>query len=34
MPDTPGWGIAPNEEALKAHPPKERGGLDYGRKTT
>jgi L-alanine-DL-glutamate epimerase-like enolase superfamily enzyme len=32
MPDTPGWGINPNEEALKAHPPKERGGLDYGRK--
>jgi L-alanine-DL-glutamate epimerase-like enolase superfamily enzyme len=22
MPDTPGWGVAPNEEGLKAHPPK------------
>ena len=32
LPDTPGWGIAPNEEALKAHPPKDRAGLDYGRK--
>jgi len=32
LPDTPGWGIAPNEEALKAHPPKQREGLDYGRK--
>jgi L-alanine-DL-glutamate epimerase-like enolase superfamily enzyme len=32
MPDTPGWGIAPNEEALRAHPPKQREGLDYGRK--
>ena len=32
LPDTPGWGIAPNEEALKAHPPKQREGLDYGRR--
>ena len=32
LPDTPGWGIAPNEEALRAHPPKRHGGLDYGRK--
>jgi L-alanine-DL-glutamate epimerase-like enolase superfamily enzyme len=32
LPDTPGWGIAPNEEALAAHPPKPREGLDYGRK--
>src|SRR5436853_3167100 len=32
MPDTPGWGIAPDEEALRAHPPKQREGLDYGRK--
>ena len=32
LPDTPGWGIAPNEEALKAHPPKQREGQDYGRK--
>jgi galactonate dehydratase len=33
MPDTPGWGITPNEEALKAHPPKEsRDLLSYGRK--
>lgn len=34
MPDTPGWGIAPNEEALRAHPPKQEAGLlDYGRKS-
>ena len=33
MPDAPGWGIDPNEEALRAHPPKgEAGLLDYGRK--
>jgi galactonate dehydratase len=33
LPDTPGFGITPNEEALKAHPPKgEAGLLDYGRK--
>src|SRR5947209_10705267 len=29
--DAPGWGIAPDEEALRAHPPKQHGGLDYGR---
>jgi len=35
IPDTPGWGIAPNEEALKAHPPKGQAGLlDYGRKSS
>jgi len=29
----PGWGLAPNEEALKAHPPKGQAGLlDYGRR--
>ena len=27
MPDTPGWGIEPNEEGLKAHPPKDGAGL-------
>ena len=32
MPDTPGWGLDPNEEALRAHPPKKREGLDYGRR--
>ncbi|TMJ03835.1 MAG: mandelate racemase/muconate lactonizing enzyme family protein [Alphaproteobacteria bacterium] len=32
MSDAPGWGIAPDEEALRAHPPKPHGGLDYGRK--
>ena len=33
MPDRPGWGIAPNEEAFRAHPPKGGAGLlDYGRK--
>ena len=26
VPDAPGWGIEPNEEAMKAHPPKERKG--------
>ena len=32
VPDTPGWGIEPNEEGLRAHPPKERGLLNYGAK--
>jgi L-alanine-DL-glutamate epimerase-like enolase superfamily enzyme len=33
MPDTPGFGITPSEEALRAHPPKgEAGLLDYGRR--
>ena len=33
MPDAPGWGIDPNEDALKAHPPRQHTGLlDYGRK--
>ncbi len=32
MSDAPGWGIEPNEEALKAHPPKQSVGLDYGKK--
>jgi len=27
VPDTPGWGTEPNEEALRAHPPTEQGGL-------
>jgi L-alanine-DL-glutamate epimerase-like enolase superfamily enzyme len=32
--DRPGWGTEPNEEALRAHPPKAAGGLlSYGRKT-
>ncbi|BAT59797.1 starvation-sensing protein RspA [Variibacter gotjawalensis] len=30
MPDRPGWGTEPNEEALKAHPPKGKGLLNYG----
>ena len=30
--DAPGWGIEPDEAALRAHPPKQHGGLDYGRK--
>ena len=34
MPDRPGWGTEPNEEGLRAHPPKSVGGLlNYGRKT-
>jgi L-alanine-DL-glutamate epimerase-like enolase superfamily enzyme len=33
MPDRPGWGTEPNEEAIRAHPPKGQGGLlNYGRK--
>jgi galactonate dehydratase len=33
MPDRPGWGTEPNEEAIRAHPPKGQGGLlSYGRK--
>jgi L-alanine-DL-glutamate epimerase-like enolase superfamily enzyme len=33
MPDRPGWGTEPNEEAIRAHPPKETTGLlNYGRK--
>ena len=33
MPDRPGWGTEPNEEALRAHPPKDKGGLlTYGQK--
>ncbi len=31
MPDRPGWGTEPNEEAMKAHPPKPREAiLSYG----
>ena len=31
LPDRPGWGTEPNEEALRAHPPKTSGGLlNYG----
>lgn len=30
--DAPGWGIEPDEAALRAHPPNQHGGLDYGRK--
>jgi L-alanine-DL-glutamate epimerase-like enolase superfamily enzyme len=29
VPDRPGWGTEPNEEALRAHPPKPYGGLDF-----
>ena len=33
MPDRPGWGTEPNEEAIRARPPKGQGGLiHYGRK--
>ncbi|HWE16010.1 MAG TPA: mandelate racemase/muconate lactonizing enzyme family protein [Hyphomicrobiaceae bacterium] len=35
LPDRPGWGTEPNEEALRAHPPKGPTGLlDYGRGQT
>jgi L-alanine-DL-glutamate epimerase-like enolase superfamily enzyme len=27
MPDRPGWGTEPNEEAIRAHPPKQDAGL-------
>jgi galactonate dehydratase len=34
IPDRPGWGIVPNEEAIRAHPPKgPQGLLNYGRKS-
>ena len=34
LPDRPGWGTEPNEQAIAAHPPKTSGGLlNYGRKT-
>jgi L-alanine-DL-glutamate epimerase-like enolase superfamily enzyme len=32
VPDRPGWGTEPNEEALRAHPPKPYGGLDFRKK--
>src|SRR6476661_7838404 len=33
IPDRPGWGTEPNEDALRAHPPKNKGGLlNYGQK--
>ena len=31
LPDRPGWGTEPNEEGLRAHPAKNKGGLlNYG----
>ena len=27
LPDTPGWGTEPNEDAIRAHPPRAGGGL-------
>ncbi len=31
--ELPGWGTEPNEEGLRAHPPKSMGGLlNYGQK--
>ena len=31
--DRPGWGTEPNEEAMRAHPPKDKAGLlTYGQK--
>lgn len=33
MPDRPGWGTEPDEEAIRAHPPRANAGLlNYGRK--
>ena len=34
MSDRPGWGTEPNEDAIRAHPPKGQAGLlNYGRKS-
>jgi len=33
VPDRPGWGTEPNEDALAAHPPKPYGGLDFRKKS-
>ena len=34
MPTRPGWGTEPNESAIRARPPKGKGGLlNYGRQT-
>jgi len=33
VPDTPGWGTEPNEEATLAHPPKAHGGLLHCRQS-
>jgi L-alanine-DL-glutamate epimerase-like enolase superfamily enzyme len=34
IPDRPGWGTDPNEDVIRAHPPKAPGGmLDYGRRS-
>ncbi len=27
VPDTPGWGCEPNEDAIRAHPPRGSAGL-------
>jgi L-alanine-DL-glutamate epimerase-like enolase superfamily enzyme len=32
VPDRPGWGTEPNEDALRAHPPKAHAGLDFKNK--
>jgi L-alanine-DL-glutamate epimerase-like enolase superfamily enzyme len=33
VPERPGWGTEPNEEAIRAHPAKGKGGLlNYGNK--
>ena len=29
VPDRPGWGTEPNEDALRRHPPKQHAGLDF-----
>ena len=33
VPATPGWGTEPNEEAIRAHPPKVPGGLLHYRQS-
>jgi galactonate dehydratase len=33
VPDTPGWGTEPNEEAIRDHPPKAQGGLLHYRRS-
>jgi L-alanine-DL-glutamate epimerase-like enolase superfamily enzyme len=32
MPDRPGWGTEPNEDGLRAHPPKDHAPLSYTRR--
>jgi galactonate dehydratase len=33
VPDAPGWGTEPNEESIRAHPPRAAGGLLHYRQS-